>query len=337
MKKSLTLPIIGLLMVFFLAGCGAKSQEDVIKSLSKKMDEMTGYRTNATMTLQTGDEQQSYDIEIWHKKDDFYRVELKSAKKEQSQIILRNKDGVFVLTPALNKSFKFQSEWPYNSSQAYLFESLAEDIMKDDEAAFTAADDHYVFVTKTNYQNQKTLPKQEITLAKDDLSPVRVRVMDQDNNPLVQVDFFDFHFNADIEEGAFDVKRNMSGAQIDTPTMAQPESNEFSVLYPTYVPEGINLIEEKEVESEHGKRIVLTYAGPESSFTLYQEVATIMPANSPVYVDGEPVDLGFSVGVLTDDSISWTNDGVQYYLASKDLASEELLQIARSVQGQAAK
>ena len=32
-------------------------------------------------------------------------------QKDQSQIILRNEEGVFVLTPALNKSFRFQSDW----------------------------------------------------------------------------------------------------------------------------------------------------------------------------------------------------------------------------------
>lgn len=48
------------------------------------------------------------------------------------QIILRNKDGVYVVTPSLNKSFKFQSEWPYNNSQVYLLQSIVDDI-KDDE------------------------------------------------------------------------------------------------------------------------------------------------------------------------------------------------------------
>ncbi len=49
-------------------------------------------------------------------------------------MILKNDDGVYVLTPALNKSFKFQSEWPENSSQAYLFESLVKDITEDKSA-----------------------------------------------------------------------------------------------------------------------------------------------------------------------------------------------------------
>src|SRR5690606_17281840 len=110
----------------------------------------------------------------------YYRVNLKNTEKDQSQMILRNDEGVFVLTPALNKSFRFQSEWPENSSQAYLFESLVNDIKADPEAKFTATKDQYVFETKTNYKNNKMLPIQEITLNKKDLSPVMVKVMDPD-------------------------------------------------------------------------------------------------------------------------------------------------------------
>ena len=87
-------------------------------------------------------------------------------------MILRNEEGVFVLTPALKKSLGFQSEWPQNSSQAYLYESLIKDIIEDKEAKFTATKDHYVFETKTRYQNNSMLPIQEIKLNKSDLSPV---------------------------------------------------------------------------------------------------------------------------------------------------------------------
>jgi outer membrane lipoprotein-sorting protein len=340
MKKSLTL-LIGLILIFSLAGCGEKSQEDVLNALQTKMDEISGYKTEATMTLQTGNEPQTYDIEVWHQKDDYYRVQLENSDKEQSQIILRNDEGVFVLTPSLNKSFRFQSDWPDNSSQAYLYESLVNDILSDEESTFEATEDHYVFTTKTNYQNSKTLPKQEIHLSKEDLTPVEVMVMDQDDNPLVQVDFASFEFDPEFDEGAFDMKRNMSSAQIDIPTMGdnELEDKEMMVLYPKQenLPEGVELVEEKEVASNDGERVVLTYSGQEKSFTLYQEKAKALAASNPIEVDGEPVNLGFAVGVLTNTSLQWTNDGVQYHLASDTLSKEELIEVATSVQGKATK
>jgi outer membrane lipoprotein-sorting protein len=339
LKKSWVLLLVGLFMVLVLAGCGEKSQADVVQSLEKKIGEMSGYKAKGKMTLQTGSEPQEYEIEIWHKGPTFYRVNLKNSQKEQSQMILRNDEGVFVLTPALNKSFRFQSDWPQNSSQAYLFESLVKDIVNDPEAKFKAAEDKYVFETKTNYQNNRMLPAQEITFNKKDLSPSIVKVMDTDRNPLVVVEFSSFEFNASFDENSFDVEKNMSSAQIEVPTMATGDREPFAVKYPLDQPAGVELVKETEVDTENGKRVILTFDG-EKSFTIIQESAEIAApasASTSTYVNGYPADLGFTIGAMTESSLTWSYDGVDYMLASEDLTEDEMLMVAKSVQGQATK
>ncbi|PWW20089.1 outer membrane lipoprotein-sorting protein [Cytobacillus oceanisediminis] len=333
MKKKLLMLLAGLMAVFALSACGSKSQGDVVKELGNKLEDIKGYKADAKMTLQMGTDPQTYDIEVWHKEPTYYRVNLKNAQKDQSQMILRNDDGVFVLTPALNKSFRFQSDWPQNSSQAYLYESLVKDIIEDKEAKFSATKDHYVFETKTRYQNNQMLPIQEITLKKSDLSPVSVKVMDPDKNALVTVEFSNVKFNASFDKKDFDMQKNMTGAQLEVPVMAEVEEQEFSVKYPQMEIAGVNLVDEKEMKTEDGKRVVLTYDG-EKSFTLVQEKATVMPTSSTVTsVKGEPVDLGFTIGALSDNTISWTYQGVDYMIASNDLSPEEMSMLARSVQG----
>lgn len=337
MKKNWFLLLAGLLVVLALSACGSKTQEDVVKDLDKKLEDVKGYKAEAKMTLQMGTDPQTYEIEVWHKDPDFYRVNLKNAQKEQSQMILRNNDGVFVLTPALNKSFRFQSDWPQNSSQAYLYESLVKDIMEDKEAKFSATKDHYLFETKTRYQNNQMLPVQEIKLKKSDLSPVSVKVMDPDKNALVTVEFSNVKFNASFDKKDFDMQKNMTGAQLEVPVMAEVEDQEFTVKYPQMDMADVKLVDEQEMKTEDGKRVVLTYDG-EKSFTLVQEKAAVMPTSSVVTsVKGEPVDLGFTIGALSDNTISWTYQGVDYMIASNDLSSEEMSDIARSVQGEMVK
>lgn len=337
MKKKWFMLLAGLLVVLALSACGTKSQEDVVKDLNNKLEDIKGYKAEAKMTLQMGTDPQTYDIEVWHKEPDFYRVNLKNAQKEQSQMILRNDDGVFVLTPALNKSFRFQSDWPQNSSQAYLYESLVKDIMEDKEAKFSATKDHYVFETKTRYQNNQMLPVQEIKLKKSDLSPVSVKVMDPDKNALVTVEFSNVKFNASFDKKDFDMQKNMTGAQLEVPVMAEVEDQEFAVKYPQMDMADVKLVDEQEVQTEDGKRVVLTYDG-EKSFTLVQEKAAVMPTSSVVTsVKGEPVDLGFTIGALSDNTISWTYQGVDYMIASNDLSLEEMSEIARTVQGEMVK
>jgi len=336
MKRNWFLAVIGLIVVLALAGCGEKSQEDIVKALDDKVENLTGYKAEAKMTLQAGAEPQEYEVEIWHKTPTFYRVNLKNAQKEQSQMILRNQEGVFVLTPALNKSFRFQSDWPQNSSQAYLYESLVKDILDDPEAKFTSTETGYVFETKTNYKNNKMLPVQEITFDKKDLTPVLVKVMDPDRNPLLTVEFSNFEFDPSFDENAFDVQKNMSGAQLEVPVMAGVNDEPLTVMYPEVEIEGVNLEEEQKLETENGTRIIMTFGG-EKSFTLIQEKAQVSEVGTTTVVSGEPVDLGFTVGALSENSLSWSYQGVDFMLASEDLTQEEMQMIARSVQGQSIK
>jgi len=338
MRKGLRLFWLLLASIAVLSACGAKSQEDVTKGLDKKVGELKGYKAKAQMTLTVGNEPQTYEIDVWHDKPGNYRVHLKNAKKEQSQMILRNKSGVYVLTPALNKSYRFQSEWPQNSSQAYLYESLVKDVKADKEAKFKATKDHYVFTTKTRYQNNKMLPTQEITFKKGSLEPVSVKVMDSNHTPVVTVKFTSVEFNAKFDKGAFDTKKNMTSAQLEVPVMSNNTDNEFTVKYSMAEIPGITLNEEQSYETDTGKRVLLTYSG-EKSFTLIQETADVIPTTSMEMVDmnGEMVDLGFSIGAMTKDSISWSEDGVHYVLLSSDLSPDEMVMVAQSVQGGAIK
>ncbi|WP_170006299.1 LolA family protein [Bacillus fonticola] len=334
MKKVYFICMIALLTLL-LAACGSRSQEEVVGDLEKKVEQMDGYKAEATMTLQMGTEPQEYNVEVWHQKENYYRVNLQNAQKDQNQMILRNDEGVFVLTPALNKSFRFQSEWPNNSSQAYLYESLVKDILEDGEATYEETDDTYVFTTKTRYQNNKMLPTQKITFAKKDLAPVKVEVLDTDQNPLVTVNFTSVEFDAQFEDGDFDVKKNMTGAreQLEVPVNAEVMDEEFTVLYPTQEIVGTELESEEKIEIEDGQRVILSYEG-EKSYTLIQEKQTVVPSSAEVVtLTGNPVDLGFAVGAMTDQTIRWSYNGVEYLLASDSLTQEELAMVARSVQG----
>lgn len=331
MNKRFWLLFVGLLVMVLLTACGTKSKDDVLKELNEKVA-TKGYKADAEMTLQMGTEPQTYEVQIWHKDPSYYRVNLKNAKKDQSQMILKNDEGVYVLTPALNKSFKFQSDWPENSSQAYLYESLIKDIEEDKEAKFTVKDNYYVFETKTRYQNNAMLPTQEITLNKKDLSPVSVKVKDTEGNTLVTVKFSNVKFDVSFDKTDFDLQKSMTAAQLAIPVSGEVEDKTFSVKYPEEVL-GASLVEEKKISIENGTRVVLTYDG-EKSYTIIQERAEVAPATaSPIMVTGEPVDLGTTIGAVTDHKLSWTLDGVDYVIASTELSSEEMATVARSVQG----
>lgn len=330
---------IGIIIVFgfilLLTACGEKSQEDVIKKLESNLDELSGYKVQAEMKMNTGQESQKYLIDIWHKKKDFYRVALNNEKDEKgNQVILKNEDGVFVLTPALKKSFKFKTDWPKNSSQPYLYQSLVNDVMKDKEATFKVTEDHYVFQTKTNYQSNNNLPYQEIYFDKKSYTPVLVKVLDNDKNALVEVSFSTFELDPSFKKDDFLVEANMASAEVDAPVFKEEDA--FTVLFPLFTA-GSELVDKKEVMFENGERVIMIFEG-EKNFTLIQEKMNVVQTSSmPKEVEGDIVNLGSVIGALSDNSIAWHKDGTDFYLASEELTREELIEVAKSVQGQAVK
>lgn len=330
-------------MVLLLSACGEKSQEDVVKKLDDKLNTLEGYKVEADMVMNTGQEEQTYGINIWHKKDDMYRVALSNSQDEKgNQIILKNEDGVFVLTPALDKSFKFQTDWPDNSSQPYLFQSLVKDIEEDEDAEFETTDTHYVFKTKTNYQSNNNLPFQEIHIDKKEFTPSLVKVMDKDKQALVEVSFSDFDIDPTFEKQDFVLEDNMKTNSEVAETSAPVETDEddettpMSVVFPENTA-GAELTEKKEVQLENGKRVILSYSG-EKNFTLVEEKRSAMHTlMSPREVEGDIVNLGHAVGALSNNAIEWHYQGTDYYLASEELTKEELIQVAQSVVGKEVK
>lgn len=331
--------VIWISCCLFLVACGDRSQESVTKTLEDNIASMEGFKAKAEMIMNTGQEEQTYEVDIWHKKSDFYRVELNSDHAEHGgQIILKNEDGVFVLTPALNKNFKFQTEWPDNSSQPYLYQSLVNDITNDEEATFETTDTHYIFRTKTNYQNSHHLPSQEIYFDKKSFAPVLVKVLDTDENPSVEVRFSHFELDPSFQENDFVVEENLTSESQETmnPEATDTQPDPFMVLFPLYTA-GAELAERKEVALEDGERIIMTFTG-ENHFTLIQEkLDTVSTLSYPREIQGDIVNLGFTIGALSDHTLQWTYNGVEFYLASEDLSREELIEVAQSVQGQEVK
>lgn len=196
-------------MAVIAAGCGAKSAEQVVKDLDHVIGKMESYQGTGKMKLLTGQQAQEYSVEVWYQTPHYYRISLTNEAKDVTQIVLRNDEGVFVLTPHLNKMFRFQSDWPENSGQVYLYQSLVQSIVMDNERQFVQEKDAYLFDVAANYQNG-LLARQKIWLNKKDYAPQQVQVSDENNNVMVTVEFSQFEFGKKFDKDSFDMQRNMT-------------------------------------------------------------------------------------------------------------------------------
>lgn len=244
---------------------------------------------------------------------------------------------VLVLTPALNKSFKFQSEWPYNNSQVYLIQSILNDILDDEERNIVSNDNGYIFTTTANYPNNRKLVKQNVTFDKN-LNLKKVSVLDENDVSQMTMTFATIDLNPEISTDKFDLNKIMNNNIDESSDKDNKIDNNTSnttgvlddVIYPLYIPTGTVLASEEKISKTDGERIIMTFEG-EKPFLLVEETSNIEEEFSIIPTYGEPYLLIDTVGALTDSSISWSSNGIDYYLVSDVMSQDELLDIARSV------
>lgn len=314
----------------FLAACGKATKDEVIEDVNKKWNEAKGYELSASMEVRTGAEPRIYDVKVWHTKPDFYRVAVNPKGETEQQLIVRNEEGVFVVTPSLRKTHKFQSEWPKQNSQAYIIGALADDLLADSKSVMTEDDANYTFEVATRNVDQTALPVQQIVVDKKTMLPTKVSVMDESLQEQVVITFGDIKLGVQHTAEEYAVEK-FSEKEEKKAASAEMVDTEFNVYYPTIDWAHTKLTDEYEVQEDGNTRVILTFEG-EKPFTLMQQPIQSDDTVLPVFSPGDPADLGYTIGAITDHSIQWDKDGMTFFIASTKLTKDELLEVAASVQ-----
>ena len=226
----------------------------------------------------------------------------------------------------MNKSFKFQSNWPLNNSQIYIFSSILNDIKRDNDKVVVENDDGYIITTKVNYPNNISLVKQKIYVDKD-ANIKKIEVIDTNGIVMMVMTFNKINESPKFDSNYFDLDSIVSDIEVKDEDVSLTIDN---IIYPLYVPSGTVLAQEERVEKNNGERVILTFDG-EKPFLLVEETSNILKDFSIIPIFGEPSFLNDTVGAITDNSLSWTSGGIDYYLVSDVMGKTELIEIANSI------
>lgn len=310
--------------MLFITGCGKVSENDIVKEIKNNVKK--GYLLSGNLAVLNNDEVYNYDVEVSYKKDRYYKVVLTNESNNYTQVILKNKEGVYILTPSLNKSFKFQSDWPYNNSQIYLLEALINDIENDNKRMFKVNDDGYVFETKVNYPNNSSLKRQKIVFDKD-LKIEKVKVYDTKDTIKMEFEIDDIDYSPTFKKNHFEVDTVMRTFNEEEVVAS---SNLDDSIFPLFLPSGTKLSNTEKIKIDEGERIIMTFDG-DKPFLLVEETANVMDEFTIIPTYGEPYMLMDTLGVMTDNSLTWTSGGIEYYLVSEVMGKDELVEIAQSI------
>ncbi|MBQ8131754.1 MAG: hypothetical protein IJ193_04620 [Bacilli bacterium] len=314
-----------LISCVLLCGCSRMSEKELLHKFTKSVRNADSYYVVGDLELRNHDDIYRYQVDVSYEKKANYKVSLTNQANDSTQIILKNSDGVYILTPSLNRSFKFQSDWPYQNSQIYLLDALLRDLKRDD-LSMEKNDDGYIFQTSVDYPNNKDLTYQKIYFNKK-LKLKKIIVYDKEDVPSMEFTIKKIDYSPSFSKDYFDLEKIMGSQKMeDTKETAELEDT----IYPLILPDNTKLSNEEKIKKDRGERILMTFEG-DSPFFLVEETANVEEEFTVIPTSGEPYPLMDTLGVMTDNSLSWVSNGIEYYLVSDVLSSEELTKIAESI------
>lgn len=311
--------IIGLILLslFLLTGCNNSNNVDEVTRVTNYLSGLNSYSLNSKMTINRPDKQVSLNVEVDYLSPNYYKV---CFKGESEQLIIKNDSGVYVITPSLNKEFRFDSNWPLNSSHAYLLESINKDIKADSEATGTMDGTNMVIECKITHKTNQNLSKMKY-ICNSDYKPIKSVFLNENNDEVITVDFDTFTPNKTIGKDNFNEKSYLNKQE-----EKDPNEETSLVLTAGYVLDGCTLVSSQKNENS----TILCYKGANpytiivSKVEVSDEVVAIDTYDSVEFL---PCGLGF----ISENTMKYYLSGYEVTIFYNGLSVDDLLNVASSI------
>ena len=320
MKKIL----ICVLFLFCLMSCDKEDSKDYKKELIEYTSNLTKYNLEAQMKVVKTEGNVTFDVVVDYLEPNYYKVRLQNKSNNNVQVIVKNNDGVFVITPALNKQFQFNSDWPLNSSHAYLVQSIVKDITNDSESSFTTDEDSYTITSKVDTKTNAKLKTQKTTFDKKTNKPISNIIYDATMTPVITIDFKSFNDKPNLKVSDFNAEVINNTIKLE---MAEGVlEGVLTECVPTFMPEGYEL-EKSVIKDDY---TLFTYSNEENAYTISTMVTEVSDVLTVSRQFSDVVILDCGVGFINEKSLSFFNENLLVTIFNENFILEEATQIANS-------
>lgn len=264
-------------------------------------------------------------ITTYYKSPGFYRVEIQNPNAVETQVMIKNDQGVFVLIPSVNKTFKVNTVWPTNNSYPYLLQSLSNDIVSDESINMT--EDTKEITLKAKLYNASDNLTQKITFGEDNM-PKEVVIYDSNKNVIMKYTVNQLETNISLDDGLFVANQTLE--TLYTYYQENPVEYDRYVTYPTYYPEGTSLKEETVTGSGDERVVIMKFSG-ECSYTIIEEYITDTKASKVEYMSSDVMVIGGVFGFVGTNNVEFYENGIEYTIASNDVSILEMIKTLDSL------
>lgn len=325
MKKKAILIAAGVL-IFVIALILLLRPQSFAKKADAVFNDLTSYTLKGEMEINKGEDVKNYMMEVHYKKaedKEYFKVSLFDKNLNQEQILLRNSEGVFVITPSLNQIFKFEGDWPLNSPKPYLIQTMY-DVIRQETTTSEKTKEGTLIKGSIDYPNNKTYKKQEMLFDKDS-KPISLHIYDEQQTLQLQILFSHVEYNNEINDETFN-----SPSDLDSSVSSTILTPQDLPLYPVSL-YNASLSKSNTYEVNGETRHILEYVGGKN-FTIVQTLKEVHEDTQTVFKSGEMIDAIDMIGFYDGASCLGYYQNLEMNIYSQDLNVEEMMSVMSSLQ-----
>lgn len=311
------------LFLFFVAGltsCNKQSKtEDAYSDFVNSITEAQSYVLEAQMEVKKDEGSNLFDVEVSYKSPSYYRVNYQNQSSNSRQILLKNSEGVYVLSPELNKEFKFDSTWPLNSSHIYILNKVVEDLSSDTGRTVECKDDYYIFTSAINHKVKHDLVKQSIYVNKNTKKLEKVCYQSADDDVMI-LTVKSLELNKVLPSDTFKID-----AIMQSETSALGEGSSVIVSSINFE----NIFDVACSSETYDDITVMSYKGDKNYSIIFQKLEDTPSASARIYDDF--VMLDDTIAFISTSSLTFYFSDYEFKIVSGTLTLEEMVDVANSL------
>ncbi|OFW81192.1 MAG: hypothetical protein A2201_13965 [Alicyclobacillus sp. RIFOXYA1_FULL_53_8] len=319
-------------VVTLVAGCGAPTAKSMTSKLQNEVKSLDSqnYKSTAMMTVQMDNTSQTYYVETLYEAPNTYRISLGDGNKNINQIIVSNSNGMFIVSPALQKVFRFNGNWAQNQGHIYLYDQILQQIMSSKDVSVAKSGNNLSF-TMPMTSTSDVVKQERVDLNASTLDPAQVVLYDKDKKAVVSIQFTSFKTGVKFQTSEFDPHQLATVGNAAKTTLAN--SGSIGYIEPNVTFNGKLSV----LQPEESDATMLRYQG-NKGFTLEE-----WRPNPGVdgLVNAQLVDMygvpALYFGGTNAQQMVWVNNGVEFALTSRELSLDEMQQVAMSTLSQVGK
>ena len=314
MKKILLVILALCLGLSVFVSCkDALEPKDVFKSYLENLEQ---YSLKGEIVLYKDSNDVKSNVSVDYLTPNYYKVTF-SRNNGNEQILLKNQDGVYVLTPSLNKEFKFNSEWPNNELHVYLINQLWNKVKEGSNTSYSEKNNK---ITVTSLVSTNKYTKIEMVYSSNDKKLENVSLY-RDDKKIVMLNISEFNTSPNLSSSMFNPSLIMNEKTITNDITNEAK---FSISV------GSNLDDTKLTSSKFtDSETILCYSGVKNYTIVAKKALMTDSVNFTSFSDFDVLECGL---LLYSKNVSvFYLDDLEVSIYSNSLSIDDLGVIATNI------